>query len=88
MKYAGMPFGMWMLFAGSFQKQLTAVLHWEEKYDTAVTVSGYVLRETPNSIFPACMLLIMTLLVFHLHHEQCAHDRANRSVISKDGKTK
>ena len=26
MKYAGMPFGMWALFAGSFQKQLTAVL--------------------------------------------------------------
>ena len=26
MKYAGMPLGMWMLFAGSFQKQLTAVL--------------------------------------------------------------
>ena len=26
MKYAGMPFGMWVLFAGSFQKQLTAVL--------------------------------------------------------------
>ena len=24
MKYAGMLFGMWMLFAGSFQKQLTA----------------------------------------------------------------
>lgn len=24
MKYAGMPFGMWGLFAGSFQKQLTA----------------------------------------------------------------
>ena len=24
MKYAGMPMGMWMLFAGSFQKQLTA----------------------------------------------------------------
>ena len=24
MKYAGMPFGMWMLFAGSFQKQLNA----------------------------------------------------------------
>ena len=23
MKYAGMPFGMWVLFAGSFQKQLT-----------------------------------------------------------------
>ena len=25
MKYAGMPWGMWMLFAPSFQKQLTAV---------------------------------------------------------------
>ena len=24
MKYAGMPFGTWVLFAGSFQKQLTA----------------------------------------------------------------
>lgn len=24
MKYMGMPFGMWALFAGSFQKQLTA----------------------------------------------------------------
>ena len=25
MKYAGMPWGMWMLFAPSFRKQLTAV---------------------------------------------------------------
>ena len=24
MKYVGMPMGMWVLFAGSFQKQLTA----------------------------------------------------------------
>ena len=24
MKYAGMPMGMWVLFAGSFQKQPTA----------------------------------------------------------------
>ena len=29
MKYAGIPFGMWMLFAGSFQKQLTAVLGYD-----------------------------------------------------------
>ena len=29
MKCAGMPFGMWMLFAGSFQKQLTAVLGYD-----------------------------------------------------------
>ena len=33
MKYAGMPFGMWVLFAGSFQKQLTAVLG----YDTDIS---------------------------------------------------
>lgn len=25
MQYTGMPMGMWMLFAGSFQKQLAAV---------------------------------------------------------------
>ena len=29
MKYAGMPFGMWVLFSGSFQKQLTAVLGYD-----------------------------------------------------------
>ena len=33
MKYAGMPFGMWALFAGSFQKQLIAVLCYDA--DTA-----------------------------------------------------
>ena len=29
MKYAGMPMGMWALFAGSFQKQMTAVLGYD-----------------------------------------------------------
>ena len=29
MKYAGMPFGMWALFAPSFRKQLTAVLGYD-----------------------------------------------------------
>ena len=33
MKYTGMPMGMWVLFAGSFQKQLTAVLGYDA--DTA-----------------------------------------------------
>ena len=33
MKYAGMPMGMWALFAGSFQKQLTAVFGYDS--DTA-----------------------------------------------------
>ena len=33
MKYMGMPMGMWTLFAGSFQKQLTAVFGYD--FDTA-----------------------------------------------------
>ena len=37
MKYAGMPFGMWMLFAGSFQKQLTAVLGYDADTAKAIT---------------------------------------------------
>ena len=37
MKYAGMPFGMWVLFAGSFQKQLTAVLGYDA--DTAKQIT-------------------------------------------------
>ena len=47
MKYAGMPFGMWMLFAGSFQKQLTAVLGYDadiakaiQRFKTACGMSG------------------------------------------------
>ena len=36
MKYAGMPFGMWVLFAGSFQKQLTAVLGYDAKTAKAI----------------------------------------------------
>ena len=31
--YFGMPFGMWTMFAGSFQKQLTAVFGYDS--DTA-----------------------------------------------------
>ena len=37
MKYAGMPFGMWMLFAGSFQKQLTSVLGYDAATARAIT---------------------------------------------------
>ena len=37
MKCAGMPFGMWMLFAGSFQKQLTAVLGYDTDISKAIT---------------------------------------------------
>ncbi len=37
MTYLGMPFGMWTLFAGSFQKQLTAVFGYDT--DTAKTIT-------------------------------------------------
>ena len=37
MKYAGMPMGMWVLFAGSFQKQLTAVLGYDADTAKAIT---------------------------------------------------
>ena len=37
MKYIGMPMGMWALFAGSFQKQLTAVLGYDADTAKAIT---------------------------------------------------
>ena len=37
MTYLGMPFGMWALFAGSFQKQLTAVLGYDADTAKAIT---------------------------------------------------
>ena len=37
MKYAGMPMGMWALFAGSFQKQLTAVFGYDAAAAHAIT---------------------------------------------------
>ena len=37
MKYIGMPMGMWVLFVGSFQKQLTAVLGYDADAAKAIT---------------------------------------------------
>ena len=37
MKYIGMPMGMWTLFAGSFQKQLTEVLGYDTDTAKAIT---------------------------------------------------
>ena len=37
MKYIGMPMGMWALFAGSFQKQLTEVLGYDTDTAKAIT---------------------------------------------------
>jgi len=38
MKYAGMPMGMWLLFAGSFRRQLSSVFNYDK--ETAKTVSA------------------------------------------------
>ena len=37
MKYAGMPRGMWTMFAGSFQKQLTVVFGYDVDTAKAIT---------------------------------------------------
>ena len=37
MTYFGMPFGMWVLFAGSFKKQLTEVLGYDTDTAKAIT---------------------------------------------------
>ncbi len=37
MKYMGMPMGMWVLFSGSFQTQLTAVLDYAPEVAGAIT---------------------------------------------------
>ena len=37
MKYIGTPMGMWVLFAGSFQKQLTAVFGYDADAAKAIT---------------------------------------------------
>ena len=48
MKYAGMLMGMWVLFVGSFQKQLTAVLGYDAGCGT-----GVIVRDSKNEIsFP------------------------------------
>ena len=38
MKYAGMPGGMWLLFAGSFRKNLTTALNYDR--ETAGLITG------------------------------------------------
>ena len=40
MKYAGMPSGMWMLFAGSFRKNLTSVLKYDVETAGSITAGA------------------------------------------------
>ena len=58
MKYAGMPMGMWVLFAGSFQKQLTAydlsfvVVVLQNNHYKAQIVSGQLLLKRAGKQHP------------------------------------
>ena len=40
MKYAGMPAGMWLLFSGSFNRQLTKVLGYDRDTARSITVKA------------------------------------------------
>lgn len=53
MKYMGMPLGMWALFAGSFQKQLTATFGYDVQTAKAITKHAKpkyqeIIRELPE----------------------------------------
>lgn len=53
MKYMGMPLGMWALFAGSFQKQLTATFGYDAQTAKAITKHANpkyqeIIRELPE----------------------------------------
>lgn len=53
MKYMGMPLGMWALFAGSFQKQLTATFGYDVQMAKAITKHAKpkyqeIIRELPE----------------------------------------
>ena len=53
MKYIGMPMGMWVLFAGSFQKQLTAVLGYGADTAKAITKKAKPQYSHPAKALPA-----------------------------------
>ena len=40
MRYAGMPFGMWALFAGSFRRQFSAVYGYDRVSAKAITAKA------------------------------------------------
>ena len=53
MKYMGMPMGMWALFAGSFQKQLIAVLGYDADTAKAIPYKDSKLRVGCPAIYLA-----------------------------------
>ena len=53
MKYAGMPFGMWTLFAPSFRNQLTAVFGYGTNTAKAIPYKDSKLRVGCPAIYLA-----------------------------------
>ena len=76
MKYLGMPMGMWALFAGSFQKRLTAVFGYDS--DTAEGIA--------KNAKPKYKAIISDLPEFEKsgsfqdEHRQLRNDRRIRSL--------
>ena len=69
MRYAGMPFGMWVLFSGSFQKQLTAVLGYDAATAKAITKKAkpqyrQIARELPQGKKQYFGLFTLSNLIF------------------------
>ena len=54
MKYAGMPMGMWVLFSGSFQKKMTAVLGYDAATARAITKKAKPQYRQIIRRLPAC----------------------------------
>ena len=55
MKYAGMPMGMWALFAPSFRNQLTAVFGYDD--DTAKDITKKSKNKIQKKLLPICRSL-------------------------------
>ena len=69
MKYAGMPMGMWVLFAGSFQKQLTTVLGYDAATARVITKKAklqyrQITRELPQGKKQYFGLFTLSNLIF------------------------
>ena len=54
MKYAGMPFGMWLLFSRSFRQKTETVLGYDTKTAEAIKKNAKKSQSSPifNTLFP------------------------------------
>ena len=61
MRYTGMPMGMWILFAGSFQKQLSGVYGYDAKTAEEITNKA---KKRYQEIIGAALTAGIAVLVF------------------------